>query len=153
MSWLTLISDIVVASPEATFGLPEASRGLYAAAGGLARVVRTFGMQLASDMVLAGRKLSAMEAERHGFCRIATSPGSLLEEALALAGQVSTLSPDAVIVSRSGMRQAWETGSVERAAQLTDERYAAALLEGENIKIGLEAFAKKKQPQWLPSKL
>lgn len=68
-------------------------------------------------------------------------------------GQVSSFSPDAVILSRSGLREAWETGSVERAAQLTDEKYASALLEGENIKIGLKAFVDKKRPEWLPPKL
>ena len=57
-------SDMVVASPSATFGLPEAKRGLWAAAGGIPRVVRTFGMQKASDIVLAGRTLSADEAMR-----------------------------------------------------------------------------------------
>nr|OQO29756.1 hypothetical protein B0A51_02303 [Rachicladosporium sp. CCFEE 5018] len=150
---IALNCDMVVASPTATFGLPEASRGLYAAAGGMARVVRNFGMQLGSEIALAGRVLGAAEASQRNFCRVAKSPESLIDETLALAAQVGSLSPDAVIVTRAGLREAWETGSVERAAQLTDERFARGLFEGENIAIGLEAFAKKGKPSWVPSKL
>ncbi|KAF7535339.1 hypothetical protein G7054_g5419 [Neopestalotiopsis clavispora] len=137
----------------ATFGLPEAKRGLYAAAGGLPRVARIFGMQLASEIVLADRVLSAKEVEHFGFARISKSPESLLEEALDLADRVGTLSPDAVIVSRHGLRQAWETASVERAAQLTHERYSDGIFKGENLLTGLQAFAKKQKPVWVPSKL
>ena len=126
---------------------------MYAAAGGLPRVARIFGMQLASEIVLADRVLSAKEVEHFGFARISKSPESLLDEALDLAGRVGTLSPDAVIVSRHGLRQAWETASVERAAQLTHERYADGIFKGENLLIGLQAFAKKQKPVWVPSKL
>jgi enoyl-CoA hydratase/carnithine racemase len=131
----------------------EAQRGLYAAAGGLPRVVRTFGMQLAGEIVLAGRVLSAQEVQRFGFSRISNSPESLIDDALNLADKVVSLSPDAVIVSRAGLRETWETASVERAAQLTHERYKDGLFKGQNIRIGLQAFAKKQSPVWVPSKL
>ena len=144
---------MVVASPTAKFALPEAKRGLWAAAGGIPRVVRTFGMQMASEIVLAGRVLSAHELEKVGFARVAASPDTLLDEAVKLAADVADMSPDAVIVSRSGLREAWETASVERAAQLTQDRYAKGLLEGENIRLGLMAFVTKSKPEWVPSKL
>jgi enoyl-CoA hydratase/carnithine racemase len=44
------VSDMVVASPTASFGLPEATVGLYAAAGGLPRIVRNVGLQIASEV-------------------------------------------------------------------------------------------------------
>ncbi|CAK7206724.1 hypothetical protein SEUCBS139899_009530 [Sporothrix eucalyptigena] len=150
---IALNCDMVVASPTAKFSLPEASRGLYAGAGGLARVVRNFGMQLASEIALAGRILTSQELEKLGFCRVSKTQASLVEEAVTLAKAVAAQSPDAMIVTRSGLRQAWETGSVERASQLTEERYGKALMEGENMKIGTAAFAAKKVPQWVASKL
>jgi 1,4-dihydroxy-2-naphthoyl-CoA synthase len=55
------ISDMVVASPTAIFGLPEATVGLYAAAGGLPRIVRNVGLQIASEVAMTGRRLSAQE--------------------------------------------------------------------------------------------
>jgi len=143
----------VIASPTATFGLPEAKRGLYAATGGLARVARTFGMQLASEIALAGRVLTAAELQRLGFLRVASSPEALLDEALDLAAEIGQMSPDAVIVTRAGLREAWETASVEKAAQNTDKEWGRRLFEGENLRIGLEAFARKQKPIWQPSKL
>jgi enoyl-CoA hydratase/carnithine racemase len=54
-------SDMVVASPTASFGLPEATVGLYAAAGGLPRIVRNCGLQIGSEIAMTGRRLSAKE--------------------------------------------------------------------------------------------
>ncbi|KXJ87431.1 enoyl-CoA hydratase [Microdochium bolleyi] len=150
---IALNCDLVIASPTATFALPEAQRGLWAAAGGLPRVVRIFGMQLAGEIALTGRILSAREVEQHGFARVSKSPESLIPEALELAGKIASMSPDAVIVTRAGLRQAWETASVERATQLIDEWYARALLTGENFRIGIRAFAEKGKPEWVPSKM
>lgn len=148
-----IYSDMIVSSPSATFGLPEAKRGLWAAAGGIPRAVRTFGMQLASEIILAGRVLSAAEAKDLGFCRVAASPDDVVAEAVGLAKEVAAMSPDAIIVSRAGLREAWETASVERAAQLVQDRYAKGLLEGENLRIGLMAFVTKSKPEFVPSKL
>jgi enoyl-CoA hydratase/carnithine racemase len=45
-------SDMVVAAPHATFGLPEALRGIFAGAGGPPRLVRNVGLPIASEMAL-----------------------------------------------------------------------------------------------------
>ncbi|KXS97417.1 hypothetical protein AC578_8833 [Pseudocercospora eumusae] len=146
--------DMIVASPNATFGLPEAMRGLYAGAGGLSRLVRLAGMTVASEVAMAGRFLSAQEAAQYNIVnRVSKTHESVVDEAVALAAKVASLSPDAIIVTRHGLRQSWEQASVERASQETELRYGAALRDAPNIAIGLKAFAEKKQPQWVPSKL
>src|SRR6201995_3771428 len=145
---------MIVASPQAQFGLPEALRGLYAGAGGLSRLVRLIGLTLASEVALTGRRLSAEDALKHGVAnKISKSHESVVEEAVEMAKSIGELSPDAVIVTRHGLREALETASVERASQNTHNRYGRALMGGDNIKIGLTAFAQKKKPQWVPSKL
>jgi enoyl-CoA hydratase/carnithine racemase len=147
-------SDIIIASPNATFGLPEAMRGLYAAAGGLSRLVRLCGINIASEIAMSGRFLSAQEAEKYLIAnRVSKTHESLIEEAVALAAKIASLSPDAIIVTRHGLRESLEEGSVERASQNTENRYGIGLREGENLGIGLRAFAEKKQPKWVPSKL
>ncbi|KAK1026250.1 hypothetical protein LTS16_022521 [Friedmanniomyces endolithicus] len=146
--------DIIVASPNATFGLPEAMRGLYAGAGGLSRLVRLAGMTVASEIAMAGRFLSAQEAVQYGIAnRVSKTHESCVPEAVEIASRIAGLSPDAIIVTRHGLRQSWETASVERASQETEMRYGALLRDGENIGIGLRAFAEKKQAVWVPSKL
>lgn len=63
------------------------------------------------------------------------------------------MSPDSVVVSRLGIRQAMETPSVERATQLNAEMFAERLMNGENAKEGLRTFQEKRAPKWVPSKL
>lgn len=145
---------MVVASPTASFGLPEATVGLYAAAGGLPRLAHNTSLQIASEIAMTGRRLSAQEAlGYHVINKISKSQESVVDEAVELAKKVAALSPDAIVVTRAGLREAWEQGSVERGVQRVGERYERGLFEGENIKIGLEAFAGKKKPIWVASKI
>jgi enoyl-CoA hydratase/carnithine racemase len=145
---------MVVASPTASFGLPEATIGLYAGAGGLPRIVRNAGMQIGSEIAMTGRRLTAKEAlDLHLINKISKSQESVVMESIELAQKVASLSPDAIIVTRHALRQAWETGSVERATQITSDRYDEDLFGGANMKIGVDAFAAKRAPQWVPSKL
>ncbi|KAK5120466.1 hypothetical protein LTR85_006121 [Meristemomyces frigidus] len=146
--------DMIVASPNAVFGLPEAMRGLYAGAGGLSRLVRLAGMTIASEIAMSGRFLNAQEAVQYQIAnRVSKTHESCVPEAVELAAKIAGLSPDAIIVTRHGLRQSWETASVERASQETENRYGRALRDGENMGIGLRAFAEKKQPAWVSSKL
>lgn len=103
-------------------------------------------MQLGSELALTGRTLTAEELGHFGFLRVAKSQDSLLEEAIQTANEIASQSPDAVIVTRAALRDSWETASVERSSQLIEQRYKKALLEGNNLKIDLEAFAKKEKP-------
>ena len=145
-------SDIVIASPHASFSLPEVRRGIVAGAGGLPRLVRVFGMQLASDMALTGRTVSPGEIKHHGFLRISSTPESLLDEALGVAKHIAAQSPDAILVTRSALRQAW-AADVDQSARITSQLYEKALMEGENARIGLKAFSEKRGPKWVASKL
>lgn len=147
-------SDLVVASPNASFGLPEAAIGIYAAAGGLPRIVRNCGLQVASEIALTARRLSASEAKSFNLVnKISSTQQSLMQEALLLARQIASISPDAVFVTRQGLREAWETASVERATQIISDRWMGKLLRSDNTKIGLAAFVAKKTPKWVSSKL
>ncbi|KAF2674432.1 ClpP/crotonase [Microthyrium microscopicum] len=146
--------DMIVASPKAQFGLPEALRGLYAGAGGLSRLVRLVGLTQASEIALTGKRLSAEEAVARGVAnKVSKTHESVVEEAIEMATLIGELSPDAVIVTKHGLRQALETASVERASQLTQERYGYALSQAPNFRIGLTAFAQKQKPNWVASKL
>lgn len=145
---------MTVASPNATFGLPEALRGIYAGAGGLPRLVRNVGIPLASEISMTGRTLSAAEALQYNLInKISKSQDTVVQEAVALATKVANISPDAIIVTRAALRETWETASVERGYILVDERFKRALMSGENTKEGLAAFREKRKPVWKPSKL
>ena len=98
---ICLGADMIVASPQATFGLPEAMRGLYAGAGGLSRLVRLAGITIASEVAMSGRFLSAEEAARYLIAnRVSKTHDSCVPEAVELASKVASLSPDAIIVRK-----------------------------------------------------
>ncbi|CBF70707.1 hypothetical protein AN5852.2 [Aspergillus nidulans FGSC A4] len=151
---ICLNCDMVVASPTAQFALPEVQRGLYAGAGGLTRIIRTVGMQVGTELALTGRRISAQEAKSLRLVnRISETPEKVLDDAISLANMVADVSPDAVIVSRHGLREAWESGSVEQGSRATAELYGARLMKGDNLRRGLEAFKEKRKPNWVGSKL
>ncbi|KAK5236706.1 hypothetical protein LTR47_001884 [Exophiala xenobiotica] len=151
---IVLNCDMTVASPTATFGLPESQRGIYAGAGGLPRLVRNVGLPLASEISMAGRTLSAQEALGFQLINhISSSASSVVDEAVGLAGKVANISPDAIVITRAAIRETWETASVERAYQIVEERMKRGLMEGENAREGLAAFREKRRPVWKASKL
>lgn len=147
-------SDIAIASPTAKFGLPEARVGVYAYGGGLPRLVHAVGMQRATEIALTCRQVPAEEALRLGLIAgISKTPESRQAQILAKAKEIASISPDGTIVTRAGLREAWETGSIERAFQVTHEQLYDKLIASENCAEGLEAFRTKRQPKWRDSKL
>lgn len=103
---------------------------------------------------MTARRLSAEEALKYNLInKISKTPQSVVEEAVALAAQIGSFSPDAIIVTRQGLREAWESPSVEQATSKVREEYIHRLREGENFKIGVGAFATKTKPKWVPSRL
>lgn len=145
--------DLVVAADDAYFGLPEVQRGLAAIGGALPRLLRTVGLQRASEMALTGRRVTAQEMQQWGVVNAVVPREQVVATAVRYAMQIAANSPDAIICSRAGLRQGWETAPVERAVEITLEREFAELQKGENIVEGLRAFAEKRPPQWKASRL
>ncbi|KAM0609423.1 hypothetical protein ACHAP0_007412 [Verticillium nonalfalfae] len=73
--------DLVIAAEEAVFGLPEVKRGIAAIGGALPRLIRTIGLQRASEFALTGRNVTAREMEAWGIVNKVVSRESLIEEA------------------------------------------------------------------------
>jgi enoyl-CoA hydratase/carnithine racemase len=154
---LALNADLVLASPNADFCLPDVKRGTAALMGALPRLVRTFGLQRANLIALTGYVLPAHEARDWGLvCKVVQGGNEeLVREAVAMAKGIAACSPDSVMVSRAGVRQAWENESsgVEEATRVTERKWAEKLMTGENAREGMMAFAQKREPKWKPSKL
>lgn len=147
-------ADLVFASPRASFGFPEVQRGVIALAGALPRVVRTIGRQRAMEMALTGRRVSVAEAREWGFVNeVVADPDQVVKRAIEVAEQIAANSPDAVIVSREGIKLGWEALGAEDACRLLVDTWSKRLYEGENFKEGLRAFVEKRKPQWVDSKL
>lgn len=154
--------DLVVAAASVTFALPEVKRGVVAIAGALPRIVRTIGRQRAMEMALTGRTVSAAEAHSWGFVNAVTEDAPVealvlerpvVKMALEYARMIAGNSPDAVIVSREGVKMGWEGVGAEDGSRLLMEGWAERLWEGENMREGVRAFVEKRAPNWVGSKL
>jgi enoyl-CoA hydratase/carnithine racemase len=149
---IVLNADVIFASPNATFCLPEVLRGVYALAGALPRTMLLFGNHRTMDLILTGRKMSVDEAVSWGLVKEIVPQEKLLARAINYAKEISEKSPDSVIISRLGAREVWETG-VSRATMRGQELYAEAMLRSKNSAEGLAAYREKRDPRWLPSYL
>ncbi|RFU40416.1 enoyl-CoA hydratase family protein [Actinomadura logoneensis] len=79
-------ADVVVASEDAYFGLPEIDRGALGAATHLARLVP---QHLMRAMVYTCRNVTAGELHRHGSVLEVVPPGELRAKAMEVAGDIA----------------------------------------------------------------
>jgi enoyl-CoA hydratase/carnithine racemase len=146
--------DLVVASTSAKFALPEAKRGIVPVAGCLPRLTRTIGLQRCTDLALTGRSVDARTMYDWGLVtRLIDAPDDVVDAAVKVADEMCSNSPDALIVARKGIRLSWETGNAEEAVSTLAEQWYPRLVEGANFAEGIRAFAEKRSPKWVNSKL
>jgi len=93
-------SDFVIASDDATFGLPEIDRGAMGAA---THAMRMFGMQEARRMLLTGEPIGAQEAYRLGGLLAVVPRAEIRDAALALARKIAAKSPKAVRAAKASL--------------------------------------------------
>ncbi|GJJ13127.1 hypothetical protein Clacol_007377 [Clathrus columnatus] len=133
---LILNCDLVIASELSQFALPEVKRGVIAAQGGIPRLAAISGHQLASEMLLLGRTISAQEAySRFGFVNKVVPSNELLSTAIEWAQEIINNSPDAIMATKRSLLLAQQFGNVEEATlcavQSLESRRA---YDGDNIR-------------------
>jgi enoyl-CoA hydratase len=143
---IVLASDLVVASTEAKFGVPEVKRCLVAAAGGLFRLPRKIPVNVAMECVLTGDPIDAERAERFGLVNVLTEPGAVLAAALELAARITANAPVAVQQSRKVV--ATETFGSEAAAWQASGEAMGVAMTSPDMQEGVKAFLEKRAPQW-----
>lgn len=86
---LALACDLRVAASDARLGQPEVLLGIIPGGGGTQRLARLVGPARAKDLVMTGRQVSAVEAERIGLVDRVVEPDGVLDAALALAEELA----------------------------------------------------------------
>jgi enoyl-CoA hydratase len=143
---IVLACDLVVASNEARFGIPEVKRGLVAAAGGLLRLPRRIPYQIAMEFALTGEFLEASRAHALGLVNRLVPPGQALVGAMALAREIAANAPLAVRASKQVIVESasWPPGEEwSRQQSIVDP-----VGRSEDAREGARAFAEKRQPLW-----
>ena len=142
---LMIACDLVVANKDAKFGIPEAKRGLVAAAGGVVMLPDQIPERVAMELALTGDFITAERAYQIGLINRVTD-GPALEGALGLAAKIAENGPLAVRVSKQIMREsrAWPMEErYDRQAQLIGPVFMSA-----DAREGSLAFAEKRKPNW-----
>jgi enoyl-CoA hydratase len=93
-------SDVIFASEDATFGLPEIDRGALGAA---SHLLRMFPIQKVRRMLYSGEPISAQEAYRLGALEAVVKPEELRVVARELAGKIAEKSPKAVRLAKESL--------------------------------------------------
>ncbi len=93
-------SDIVIASEDATFSLPEIDRGALGAATHLMRLV---GMQKTRRMLYTGEAIDAHEMLRLGALESVVKPDELRESAMSLARTIASKSGRALRLAKQSL--------------------------------------------------
>ncbi|WP_293391306.1 enoyl-CoA hydratase-related protein [Nevskia sp.] len=141
---LAMMCDFALAADNAQFGQPEIRLGLIPGSGGTQRLVRAVGKAKAMEMVLTGRAIDAVEAERCGLVSRVLPLAELIPEALKTAERIAGYSAPIVELARAAVNAAHET--------FLDEglKHEATLFEAtfttEDRREGVAAFLDKRKP-------
>jgi enoyl-CoA hydratase len=139
-----LAADILVAADTARFALPEVTIGVIPGGGGTQRLAHAIGKSKAMEMILSGRMIDASEAERLGVAARVVPPEKLMEEAVALAEKIASLSQPVIASAKRAVRAAFEMPLSEGLA--FERKSIHALFALEDQKEGMAAFLEKRKP-------
>jgi enoyl-CoA hydratase len=143
---IMLSCDLVVAAAHATFGIPEAKRGLIAGAGGLLRMPKRLPMAVALELAMTGDPIDAERAYALGLVNKVVPSESLLDETLALADRIAANAPLAVRYSKNVMKRAAEVPEAEGWA--INAEAVGVVFSSADAMEGPIAFAEKRAPNW-----
>jgi len=143
---IALCCDIIVCAQSARFGLPEGLLGLSPGGGGTQRLTRAIGKYLASEMMLAARRITGQRAFELGLVAVCVPDEDLMAAAVERARAIATVAPLAAAEMKDLIRAASET---PLDAGLTLEQGTLyRLYETDDAQEGIDAFLEKRAPRF-----
>jgi len=120
---ITLCCDIILASDNAEFGLPQVPLGIIPAYGGAVRLARYIGRGKAMEMILLGERITAAEAYRVGLANKVVPLIELRPLAYNYAERLAALPPLAVRMAKESLNKGLDVASLKEAAQTDIYRF------------------------------
>jgi enoyl-CoA hydratase len=143
---LVLACDLVVASEEAKFGLPEVRRGLVAGAGGLLRLPKRIPYHLAMEIALTGEHFSAARLAAAGLVNKLVPAGEALAAAKELAAKVALGGPLALAATKRVIVESADWSAAEAFSRQSE--IITPVFGSKDAMEGAMAFAEKRPPVW-----
>ena len=135
-----------MAASDARLGIPEAKRGLVAAAGALLRLPQRIPYHLAMELALTGDPIAAERAPRRRPRQPAGRAGRGVDAALELAATIAAQ-------RAAGARRLQDASSgragLDRGEGWAEQgEIAGTVFVSEDAREGATAFAEKREPVW-----
>lgn len=143
---MALACDLIIASEDSRFGLPETKRGLTAAGGGLLRLPLRIPYHLAMESILTAQPLTARRCAEIGLVNRLAPAGEVLATALELAAEIASNGPLAVRASKKVVTEVASWPAEERFDR--QEGIVDPVRRSADAKEGAAAFAEKRAPRW-----
>ncbi|MEY3699082.1 MAG: Carnitinyl-CoA dehydratase [Pseudomonadota bacterium] len=143
---IALACDLLVASENAVFGLPEVKRGLIAGSGGLIRLPQKIPRQIAMQYALTGDLMTASDARQWGLVNELTSAGQALAAAKVWAQKIAANGPVAVKMAKHVMSQSvyWSIDEL----WTKQNQVLETVIQSKDASEGAMAFNEKRSPVW-----
>jgi enoyl-CoA hydratase len=141
---LAMMCDFIIAADTAKFGQPEIKLGTMPGAGGTQRLPRAVSKSKAMDLCLTARMMDAAEAERAGLVSRVVAADKLLEETLAAATTIASMSQPVVMMIKEAVNRAYETTLTEGVQY--ERRMFHSTFATDDQKEGMKAFLEKRPP-------
>jgi enoyl-CoA hydratase/carnithine racemase len=138
---LVICCDIILASENAVFGLPEIDIGLM---GGVRHAMRLFPHSLTRRMVLSGYRVPAAELYRRGIIEACTSRESLMDETMVIAREIASKSPMALKLAKRAINTV-ETMGLKDGYRF-EQNLTVEMTRHEDSKEAMRAFLEKRAP-------
>lgn len=143
---LAMMCDFIIAADTAKFGQPEIKLGTMPGAGGTQRLPRAVSKSKAMDMCLTARMMDAVEAERAGLVSRIVTADKLMEETLAAAKVIASMSLPIVMMIKESVNRAYESSLAEGVQY--ERRMFHSTFATLDQKEGMAAFLEKRLPKF-----
>lgn len=143
---LAMMCDFIIAADTAKFGQPEIKLGTMPGAGGTQRLPRAVSKSKAMDMCLTARMMDAVEAERAGLVSRIVAADKLMEETLAAANIIASMSLPIVMMIKESINRAYESSLAEGVQY--ERRMFHSTFATSDQKEGMAAFLEKRLPKF-----
>jgi enoyl-CoA hydratase/carnithine racemase len=136
--------DVVVASTECRFGLPEVKRGLFSGGSGTTLGTR-IPLAVALELTLTGDLIDAGRAYDLGLVNRVVPPADVLDTALDLAQRIAANGPLGVAATKELVRL-WARDPA--AAAVRRDHWREVVFNSDDAREGSLAFVEKRDPVW-----
>jgi enoyl-CoA hydratase len=140
-------TDIVIACPEALFGVTEPRVGLFAGGGTTPRLPRQLPWRAAMEILLTAEMIPAHRALELGLINDVVPRDQLLDRAFEWARRITVNAPLSVQATKESALRGLAAGSLEEAYAIEAE-IAARVGRSEDAAEGPRAFMEKRAPVW-----